>query len=293
MPTISGTVKDASENFAERLVFAYRRGSGTLAGTALSNATTGVYSITVPNTSEHFVVAFDTGAGDPFFGQTVLQFGFDGANGSTTFVDTKGRYFSAVGNAQISTAQSVSGGASVLFDGTGDYITTSESVEDFIFGTGDFTVEFWVKTSDANACLLDFYTTGQNAWQVFLTPSGQIQWYVTSAVKTTTATVNNNAWRHVAVVRASGILNIFIDGVVDGAGVSHTTNLAYKTPTFSIGAQVNVRNATYDFGGNLDNLRITKGVARYTADFTPPTAAFSAVSGGTENAVILDRVVPV
>src|SRR3990167_5787652 len=75
---------------------------------------------------------------------TKLLLHMDGADASTTFTDEVGHVFTPAGNAQIDTAQSKFGGASGLFDGTGDYITTPNSA-DFDPGTGSFTAEMWIR----------------------------------------------------------------------------------------------------------------------------------------------------
>jgi hypothetical protein len=79
---------------------------------------------------------------DPFFPDTVLMIPFTGTNGSTTFLDWKGKTISVYGNTQISTAQSKYGGSSGLFDGASDYLRIEDHA-DFDFGAGDFTIEFY------------------------------------------------------------------------------------------------------------------------------------------------------
>lgn len=215
------------------------------------------------------------------YGKTVLLLACDGINGSTAMPDysPRSKTITAVGNAQISTAQSVSGGASALFDGTGDWFQTISDVSDFVFGVGDFTIELWLRTTASNKVLVDFYTTGQPGWQVCLTNSGQFQWYVNSAVKTSVASFNDGAWHHFAITRSGGQLQFWGDGAEDGAPISHTTNLNYQTPVLAIGAQVATRNSAYDYNGYMDNVRIIKGAALYSGAFTPPARLTGAISG--------------
>ena len=87
-------------------------------------------------------VMMGVASGDPYFANVVALLHFDGADGSTTFTDVKGHTFTAAGNAQIDTAQSLFGGASLLLDGSGDYIWAADSA-DWDFGTADFAVELW------------------------------------------------------------------------------------------------------------------------------------------------------
>lgn len=205
---------------------------------------------------------------DPFYDNVVLNMHMNGPNTSTAFVDEKGKVITVAGNAQLSTAQSKFGGSSALFDGTGDYLTVP-GTSDFVFGTGDFTIEFWINTTDNNFVPLDFWVTGSTAWQIFVHASGYLQWYVSSAIKSGAIPVNTGSWLHVAICRASSSLMFFVNGVMDGTATTDSTNYSTTQSVLSVAAQVNNRNATYDFGGYIDDLRITKGTARYTTNFIP------------------------
>lgn len=136
------------------------------------------------------------------------------------------------------------------------------------FGTGDFTIEGWVKTSSASAALVDKYTGSAGAWQLILY-SGKLTWWTSAVIKTGSLDVNDNVWHHFAAVRSSGNLLFFVDGVQDGTPTAHASDLSVIATTFAIGAQVNNRNSNYDLVGLLDEIRITQGTARYTANFTP------------------------
>ena len=269
-----------------------------MVGTSVSNATTGAWSVTTLDTSEHFALVHD---GTPHLAETYwanvsLLCHCEGTSGSTTLVDETGKLFAAVGGAQLSTAEHKAGSSSILLDGNGDWFQTNSSLSGFVFGTGDFTIEASVKTSDANTVLLDFYLGGQSGWQVFITSSGYLQWYTNAVIKTGSIVVNNNVWRDIAIVRSSGNLYFFVDGVMDGAPTTHTQDLSYQATVFAIGAQVGSRVSTYDYSGYIDEVRITKGVGRYTANYTPSSTRFignSYVDGGAENAIIYDRLVPV
>lgn len=188
--------------------------------------------------------------------------------------DLKGKTISLSGNvARSSVTAPAFASFSAAFDGTGDYLSTTSSLSDFVFGTGDFTLELWVKTSTTGKMLLDFYASGYNGWQL-LVSGGFLQFYVTTAVKTGAVSVTTGAWVHIAVVRSSGNLMFFINGTQDGTPTAFSTNLSNKTSAFGIGAQVASRNASYDFNGYMSDVRITKGVALYTSNFTVPNAAF-------------------
>lgn len=217
---------------------------------------------------------------DPYYSQVSLLLHMDGVDGSTTFNDGSltAKAIAASGNAKVSAAQSKWGGASLVLDGSGDYLSAPAHA-DFVFGVGDFTVELLINTTTAaEKVLVDQFEIGKtNSWQ-FSVKSGRLVWYSGGYLLTGAAAVNNGAWHHVAAVRSAGTLRFFVDGVLDGSaalGLNFNTNLV-----LGIGAQVGARNSVYDFPGYIDELRITKGVGRYTANFAPPTGPFPGSTGG-------------
>lgn len=223
------------------------------------------------------------GRGQPTrdFDSVVLQIQPAGPDASTSFVDVspKAHTMAATGNAQMSTADTKYSTASVLLDGTGDYIGTSTGLSDFRFGTGDFTLETWQKTSANTKVIFDFYGTSiSGSYQLFMNASGYLVWYANdggSAVAVATATsgaVNTGAWVHVAACRISGVIKLFAGGteVASATDTRNYNNIAV-TP-FAVGAQVYSRNAAYDFNGRFDDSRVQRrGI--YSAGFTPPAAA--------------------
>ena len=218
--------------------------------------------------------------GDADFDKVALLLHMDGAYGSTTFSDRSptAKAIAASGNAKVSAAQSKWGGASLVLDGSGDYLSAPAHA-DFVFGVGDFTVELLINTTTAAEKVLvdQFVVERANSWQ-FAVKSGRLSWYSGGYVLAGATAVNDGAWHHVAAARSAGILRFFVDGVLDGSaalGRNFNTNLV-----LGIGAQVGSRNSAYDFPGYIDELRITKGVGRYTANFTPPTLPFLYSVGG-------------
>ena len=217
---------------------------------------------------------------DPHIDKVALLLHMDGVDGSTTFKDSSltAKAITASGNAKVSAAQSKWGGASLALDGSGDYLSAPAHA-DFVFGSGDFTVELLINTTTAQEkVLVDQYERGNdNSWQL-LVRDGKLSWYSGGYVLTGAAAVNNGAWHHVAAARSAGTLRFFVDGVLDGSvalGRNFNTNLV-----LGIGAQVGARNSVYDFPGYIDELRITKGVCRYTDNFAPPTGPFPDSAGG-------------
>jgi hypothetical protein len=174
-----------------------------------------------------------------------------------------------VGNAQISTSVKKFGTGSMAFDGTGDWLVAPSS-PDLTLGTGNFTVEFWINVpSFASFRQHVSMRPSDNAsyWSIDSNGSGQFYFYTNTFVVTSSAQ-STNTWIHIAAVRNSGTLTLYINGVSQGSASLTNDFLAYP---LGVGASP---SGTQAMNGYIDDLRITKGVARYTANFTPPTAAF-------------------
>ena len=179
-----------------------------------------------------------------------------------------------VGNAQISTSVVKYGTGSMYFDGTGDSLNIVSS-SNLIFGSGNFTVEFWMYTSDAAADVISKRASGgYGAFGIYISGANTIQGYVsttgTSWVFTGTRTFTNNVWAHIALVRDGSSIYLYLDGSQSTSGSVSTSALMSETNPVIIGGT----RGNGDFVGYIDDLRITKGVARYTANFTVPARAF-------------------
>ena len=219
---------------------------------------------------------------DEEFGNVSLLLHGDGTNGSTTIVDSSSspKTVTAVGDAQISTAQSKFGGSSIAFDGNGDYLGLP-AVPDFAFGTGNFTVETWVYISSYapidGYALIDTIPIGglgsrTNAFVWIITTSGKLDVFSDGGFRgLSTSIVPLSQWVHLALVRNGTTWQYYINGVKDGTEYTYSRDLSLAQGAL-IG-RIGDGN-TYFFNGYIDDVRITKGVARYTANFTPPTAPF-------------------
>jgi hypothetical protein len=182
-----------------------------------------------------------------------------------------------VADAQISTTQSKFGGASLYFDGTGDYL--QNRLTDLTnFGTGDFTMECWIypTASGSLRAIVDTRGTDINAaYGWFLSASDKLDFLYKGSSPfrlTSSGSVSTNTWTHVAVCRASGTLRLFINGNIDGsATVTDSLNGAAGT-RIGGGYADGSGNPGFYLTGYIDDLRITKGIARYTANFTPQTS---------------------
>lgn len=218
---------------------------------------------------------------DPLWGQTVLAMPMDGADDSTTFIDLKEKSVLAYGNARISTSQSKSGGASAFFDGSGDYLQVASSA-DFDFGLGDFTIEGWFYPTafGGDSVIVSRYVTWSPSVAFYLgLRAGTPNILIFRAGNSVPIYLNGNTpimpgtWVHVAVTRSSGVTKMFVGGVVQSATHIGSVNIE-SSGSLRIGANNDITPAEF-FSGYMDNLRITKGAARYVENLTPPTSGVS------------------
>lgn len=239
--------------------------SGGVIGTIGPIGGSGVFSL-----QERYALTADN------YENVSLYLKMNGANGSTTFYDSSlyGHTVTANGNAQISTAQSKFGGASAAFDGAGDWLSVARNAA-FIPTTGDFTIEMWVYPNSLQQALLaGLIEAGVAAdWAFETLTNGKIGFFIGSAVQSyfSTATYQSGKWNHVMVCRSGSTLYIGINGVVNSTTATGSLDNGQSYP-LTIGADQNGDERL--FNGYIDDLRITKGVARYTGNFTPPQREF-------------------
>ena len=192
------------------------------------------------------------------------------------FDQTAKNVLETVGDAKVSTSVYKYGTGSIAFDGTGDNITIPSS-PNLDFGTGDFTIELWINFSalSTNRLILDKWASGNaNSWQLYWRASGTSITFLVGASTVllqdpSTSRITTNTWYHIAVTRSGSTNRLFIDGT-QVASATDSTNLT-NTNRLCIGEQLST--LTNDFSGYIDDLRITKGYARYTSNFTPPASA--------------------
>ena len=208
---------------------------------------------------------------------------------------------SGVTSAQISntsltgslTTVLASAGYSASFNGTTSKLSIPASA-DFAFGTGDFTIEFWIKTTDTAFEIVTQTTTSSPNWG-FMVTGGSLYWQngfaaaslYTMSLSSMTANPTSGSWTHVAITRSgsgTGNLRFWINGVGQTAYSSaDTTNYTGQGPI-----QISGPGNQYGFfAGNISNFRIVKGVAVYTGNFTVPTTNLTATqSSGTNISAI-------
>lgn len=220
------------------------------------------------------------GSSDPYFAKVVALLHMDGTNASTTIIDSSAspKNFTANG-AQISTAQSKFGGASAVFDGSSYFINSADNA-DWDLGTGDFTMEAWIRTNTVAAgqgLIVARQEGGSNHVIQFRRNGSDIDFITRDTgganllVVTASAAISANTWHHVAASRNGSTLRLFVDGDLKNSGtISNTLNCS---EALTIGALYDGIYSSY-FNGYIDDVRITKSIGRYTASFTPPIAAF-------------------
>lgn len=216
---------------------------------------------------------------DPFT-KTLLH--CDGTNGSTTLTDSSAyvKPWACAGSATISTAQSQFGGASLRVGTAASsygFSNTAGSMTDFTFGTGDFTIDLWVKLSGftAAAICVDFRDT------VILSPcpilyldgSAHLTFHDGVSVLCVGTTSSGFGWNHLAVTRSGTSTKIWMNGVQEGSTASDSNNYTVGDHRPLLGISNDATAAPVD--GWIEEVRISKGIARWNAAFTPPAVPYS------------------
>lgn len=202
----------------------------------------------------------------------------DGADASTTFTDESGKTWTADGNAQIDTAQQKFGTASGLFDGTGDRVSTPNSA-DFDFGTGDWTIDFWIRKNGTKAypgIIGTEVSPTSQGWNIALGNSdNKVRVVWDNAVKILTAgTIADLTWTHVAVVRYGNTVKVYLGGTADANTDDCTGDSIDSDAGGAAIGRLTTNVDNYYWNGWIDEVRVSKGIARWTANFTPPTMAY-------------------
>lgn len=201
---------------------------------------------------------------------------FNGINGSTTFTDEKGLTWTGVSGASLSTSNKKFGSASLYLNGS-SYISTPYNT-DLTLGNGDFTLETFLYSTDASATFKNIYCPNYASAPSFvfrLTSTHNLNFGVSddgmgfNLYMTASTPISLSTWHHAAITRSGNDWKIFLDGQI----VASTT-LAITPFTLSTDYIFGMRNGAQYFTGYIDEFRFTKGVARYTSNFTPPLAEF-------------------
>lgn len=278
---VAGTTATSSSSIANTnglIVFAETGGTlpatGYCSGLRLVNGTAVYTSAFTPPTSPLTAIT-----------NTSLLLNFTNAG---IYDATSKNDLETVGNAQISTTQSKWGGSSMYFDGTGDYLQCPISTM-WDLGTGDFTVELWVyySTSSRNGSLISyggygFASADSAGWSLQInTTAGNLTFssgttqnnFISGNTALINSTLPNGQWNHIAVTRQGTNLRCFVNGTQVGSTITNSTSLSGASYTPKIASDQGAAAGSL-ITGYLDDVRITKGYARYTASFTAPTAPF-------------------
>jgi len=222
-----------------------------------------------------------TGESDPLFSSVALLVRGNGADGSIVFQDISPltHTLTRSGTPAVSTAQSQYNGASISFDGTGDYITVTRQAGDFDFGTDDFCVEAWIYTVEAGrqqTIMTTHPSTGLGpGFLLYVAASNVLAascWGPTSGTSLGSiagaTTVTLDTWHHVAYTRNGSTFTLWLDGVSQGT-VSSASAVQASNNNMLIGRDP--VGSTRDWNGYMQELRATKGYGtyRYASGFTP------------------------
>jgi hypothetical protein len=236
----------------------------TMAGTSLQYTGTGVAPVVAP---------------DP---ATAMLLHMNGAPGSTTFVDEKGNSISQRGGTTISAAAPAFGNGAASFNGVNQALVFSNEV--FNFGAADYTVEAWVRPAAGNNALQTLIANSWG-WQLYWAGSSvslyisQIatgpNYYGGTPMYSAAGSVPAATWTHIAVVRRGSVLSLYTNGRL-AASIPFTASQVTPVYPASIGTVYSSNTGTgYYFSGQIDEFRVTKNLARYSANFTPETQEFS------------------
>lgn len=198
---------------------------------------------------------------DPYFSNVVSLLHMDGTNGGTSFPDVKGLTWTP-GSMTTSTTQSKFGGSSMRCPGTSSLSCVNAALA---LGSGDWTIEGWVRADTISTSFQSIVVRSGHA--IYITGS-KLTWYE-GGIQIQSSTLLSNTWYHFEVSRASGTIRLFVDGVKAATDFASATN--YTSTRVDMGRN---SSGTEVFTGYLDDVRTTIGVARHTANFTPPTAAY-------------------
>ena len=233
------------------------------------------------------------GASDSDYLSVVALLPYNSTDGalSTSDFSQSGHAISFNGGSAIDTARKQFGVSSLLLDGSTADDNSSADSADWDFGSGDFTVEAWINwdvfPDTAAGYIASQWSTvdSQRGWLFRIlgaTKSLGFGWTTggTSATQTVESSAaddgfTNDTWHHVAVVRDGNTIRLFVDGTE-----THTIDITGQTihnSTRALFIGTTEENGSSPLGEDsdvwIDDLRITKGVARYTANFSVPTEA--------------------
>ena len=246
----------------------------------------------------------DATVGDAHFPKVEALLPFNGTNGatSTTDLSDRGNTVTFGGDAEISTAQSKFGGSSLSLDGNGDYVDLPRTTNQLV--SEDFTIEFWFRINSGAGSetvgLFGSYYTGDGSGEGMLMQStatynqvffqwhyGDSDWAYLNQTQGTRTALSNNTWYHVAVTRSGNTWRLFLNGTQEDS-VTQSGALSDSGSTTRLGNYGPSGTASHGLNGYIEDFRITRGVARYTSNFTAPTSAHPTSTGDVNKVVVVN-----
>lgn len=209
-------------------------------------------------------------------------------DGSLSDSSGNGIEITAEGDADTSASESKFGGGSLHFPAAGDHLV-AEASAGFAFGTGDFTIDFWCWVPSGGIGGVTPYTAdGTVDWGTWVYKDGG-QWKLIFDIPGVTdvsrnVTITDETWHHVAFSRQGGLLRFFLDGVQAGSSASLANDLGQTSGAIVVGYPTGS-----GFAGYLDELRIAKGAALFTENFTPPASPYASGSASSAGTTIRQR----
>ena len=222
----------------------------------------------------HLKYGFDT--------YTKLVIHFDGADGATSYTAETTQAVTFVGTSQLDTDQKIFGSSSLLLNGSSDYVTVPDSA-DWYFGSGSFTLDFWARFNsvDISKDLIGQYTDDYNRWGIYYSGGDKYlsvfsaaggsnsMWYHTPF----NPSVSN--WYHIAVVRNGNAWNTYINGTSGTVNTLELGSYSNNMPDVASELAIGCVDRTYNFfSGWIDEVRVSKGVARWTSNFATSSTAY-------------------
>lgn len=208
---------------------------------------------------------------------TKLMLHCNGTDGSTSFPDasSESQTVTAVNTAQVDTAQSKFGGASLLCDGNSDYLNVTDFSE-LDLGSNDFTFDFWVRFANISGSqgFITRETSGSSYFYIAWEGGTHIRFrdYGGTYDSTFSWSPSPNTWYHIAITRSGSSIRCFVNGTQIGSTQTFAGAFINRTDNLYIGA---FPLANYWLNGWIDEFRFSSGIARWTSNFTPPTEEYT------------------
>jgi len=231
---------------------------------------------------------------------TKLLLHCDGEDNSTSVLDETGKTVEVNGNTYLETDNKKFGISSLKLDGTGDYLKLNAS-DDWYFDA-DFTLDFWIYFTAFSGYDMFFnneYNDTNNRW-AFYKGSGTdhklYYFHITSGVALTYdansgAGFELNNWYHIALIRSGSTYKFFVNGIeLAGTKSGTVAHANYNKPLY-IGTQLVNGTPSHFPSAYMDEIRISKGIARWTENFTPPTAAYEPAEPPSSEGILFATII--